>query len=107
MQPICEVVIVSKGLNTSSLRSSGKVETFVTDHTQMSERICIGEGCGQLESRAGIILEACSMLPNFYGGHKMAKSSKTISTDKKALYRIRVEFFDLDLIVKITEKLFS
>eukprot|EP00983_Pelagomonas_calceolata_P067947 1149691-Pelagomonas_calceolata.AAC.2 len=52
MQPICEVVIVSKGFNTtsphyawfeSSLSSSGKVEAFVTDRTQMFERISVGK----------------------------------------------------------------
>eukprot|EP00983_Pelagomonas_calceolata_P019270 605948-Pelagomonas_calceolata.AAC.1 len=52
MQLICVAVIVSKGLNTispcyvwfqSSLSSSRKVETFVTDHTQIFERFSVGE----------------------------------------------------------------
>eukprot|EP00983_Pelagomonas_calceolata_P035047 1096182-Pelagomonas_calceolata.AAC.1 len=52
MQPICKVVVVSKGFDTlspryawfqSSLSSSGKVETFVTDHTQISKRISVGK----------------------------------------------------------------
>eukprot|EP00983_Pelagomonas_calceolata_P041796 1138208-Pelagomonas_calceolata.AAC.12 len=52
MQAICEIVMVSKGLNTTSpryawfqsnLSSCGKVETFVTDCTQMFKRISVGE----------------------------------------------------------------
>eukprot|EP00983_Pelagomonas_calceolata_P042307 1138443-Pelagomonas_calceolata.AAC.7 len=52
MQPICKVVVVSKGFETispryawfqSSLSSSGKVETFVTDHTQIFEKISVGK----------------------------------------------------------------
>eukprot|EP00983_Pelagomonas_calceolata_P043520 1138938-Pelagomonas_calceolata.AAC.1 len=52
MQPICKVVVVSKGFDTispryawfqSSLSSSGKVETFVADHTQVYERISVGK----------------------------------------------------------------
>eukprot|EP00983_Pelagomonas_calceolata_P008522 278878-Pelagomonas_calceolata.AAC.1 len=52
MQPICVVVIVSKGINTispryawfqSSLSRSGKTETFAKDHTQTLKRISVGE----------------------------------------------------------------
>eukprot|EP00983_Pelagomonas_calceolata_P071110 1151072-Pelagomonas_calceolata.AAC.1 len=58
MQPICKAVVVSKGFDTispryawfqSSLSSRGKVETFVTDHTQIFERISVGKAVTMIQ----------------------------------------------------------